>query len=217
MVYNKADFRILKDKFSQSLVTQYGEPLSCELYGASFSHGALAIETQHGDAHEIHVAEACNIAAVISSIGRILSLPRSDIACEEMSEVLLLRLDVLREYIRSAVETSHEGAYTESNADMTIKRWAGFLKHPSDYVFAHRCLSSPEVTYEPPTIEIDCAFLTAWDKLKRGERDQKKSDLAHRVVSVKLPDVGKIEAFFSSCADHINKLIAANTQQRAAP
>lgn len=211
MTYNKADFRILKEKFEKILIGKDGEPLSCDLYDHPFSHGFIRIESTDGDPDEYHLAEACNIAAVIASISRIMSLPKSNIACAEMSEVLLLRLDVLREYICATVKTSHKGAYIETSADMTIKRWAGFLKHPSNYVFAHRCLSSTGVTYDPPTIEIDCSFLTAWDKLKLNERDQKKSDLAHRIVLIKLPDVEKIEAFFSSSANHINKLIAANT------
>lgn len=216
MTYTKADFRILKDKLNQSLVAQNGEPLSCELYGVSFAHGALSIESEQGDVHEIHVAEACNIAAVISSIGRILSLPRSDIACEEMSEVLLLRLDVLREYIRATIETALK-SYAETDDDKMVRRWAGFLKHPYEYVFAHRCLSSSGAIFDPPAIEIDCAFLTAWDKITPKERDKRKADLANQIVSVKLPSVAKIAAFFDSSANHINKLIAANTLQGVSP
>ncbi|MGO7906877.1 hypothetical protein ELG83_24770 (plasmid) [Rhizobium leguminosarum] len=209
MAYSKADFRTLTQQLHQSLIAQNGEPLSCELYATPFSHGSITVEYDNGD-QDHHVAEACNIAAVISSIGRILSLPRSNIACEEMSEVLLLRLDVLREYIRAAIETAHKGTYSETDADRMVRRWAGFLKHPSEYVFAHRCLSSTGTTFDPPAIEINCAFLASWDKLKLYERDQKKSDLAHQIVSVNFPSIAKIDAFFKATANHINKLIAAN-------
>lgn len=188
------------------------EPLSCVLYESPSVHGALIVQFDDGVEDHYHVAEACNIAAVINSVRRILSLPRSEIACEEMSEVLILRLDVLREYIRATVETSHKGSYSESEADKMIRRWAGFLKHPSDYVFAHRCLSSDGVTYEPPAIEIDCAFLTRWDSLKPRERDMMKADLKNQIVTVGLPAVDQIEAFLTSSAQHINELIEANAR-----
>ncbi len=102
-------------------------PCPVVLYESPSVHGALIVQFDDGVEDHYHVAEACNIAAVINSVRRILSLPRSEIACEEMSEVLILRLDVLREYIRATVETSHKGSYSESEADKMIRRWAGFL------------------------------------------------------------------------------------------
>lgn len=188
------------------------EPLSCVLYEAPSLHGALIVQFEDGAEDEYHVAEACNIATVINSVSRILSLPRSEIACEEMTEVLLLRLDVLREYIRATFEISHAGHYSETDSDKMIRRWAGFLKHPSDYVFAHRCLSSEGATFEPPVIDIDCDFLSRWDNLKLKERDRMKADLRSQIVTVRLPAVPKLEEFFISCAAHLNKLIAANAQ-----
>ncbi len=128
-----------------------------------------------------------------------------------MSEILILRLDVLREHIRATLDTTHKASFSETDPDKMIRRWAGFLKHPFDYVFAHRCLTSDGTTYDPPAIEIDCAFLTSWDSLKPRERDQKKTDLKNQIVTVRLPDVSKLEAFFISSADHIEKLIAANS------
>ena len=214
MAYSKAEFRILREKFQKTLIDQNNEPLSCALYDAPSLHGSLVVQHDNGVPEHYHVAEACNIAAVISSIGRILSLPRSEVACEEMSEILILRLDVLREYIRATLETAHKASFSETDPDKMIKRWAGFLKHPFDYVFAHRCLPSDGVSYDPPAIEIDCAFLTSWDSLKQRERDRKKTDFKNQIVTVKLPEVSKLEAFFMSSADHINKLIAANTLQR---
>jgi len=149
---------------------------------------------------------------VIKSIERILSLPRSNVACEEMSEVLLLRLDVLREYLVAAIKRQEGATYMETEADRVIRRWAGFLKHPSDFVFAHSCLSSWEIFFDPAPVDIDCAFLANWDGLKPYERDQKKSDLAHSIVRVQLPQVSKIEAFFESAMNHLQNLVTASSR-----
>lgn len=215
MTYDRADFQRLKTKLRETLRSPTsGEPLSCQLHDAPFSHGMLGFEFEDGEVGLSHVAEACNIASVIMSIERILGVPRSNIACKELSEVLLLRLDVLREYVCTAAKRSPKGRYSESEADQVIRRWAGFLKHPSDYVFAHSCFSSWELPPESPLIEIDCAFLATWDSLRlnQNQRDQKKRDLAHQLVSVKLPDVTKIEAFFESSANHLISLIDANSE-----
>ncbi|TBG84492.1 hypothetical protein ELG69_10420 [Rhizobium leguminosarum] len=212
MAYGKADFRRLKVILCETLTDDNGDPLSCLLHESPHSHGLLNLSFCGGEHEFHHVAEACNIANVITSIERILSLPRSNIACQEMAEVLLLRLDVLREYICTAIKRSETSHYSETEADRAIRRWAGFLKHPSDYVFAHGCFSDLEMSFDPPAIEIDCAFLTSWDSLKIGERDQRKSDLAHRLVIVRLPGIDKIEAFFKSSADHLKDLIAANSK-----
>ncbi|CDZ31171.1 Hypothetical protein NGAL_HAMBI490_60500 [Neorhizobium galegae bv. officinalis] len=207
MTYARADFRRLLATLRGTLITREGEPLSCALHDAEHSHGLLTLVLPDGKLLPLHVAEACNIADVIKSVERILNMPRSNVACSELSEVLLLRLDVLREYIAAAVKR-HDGlSYTETEADRVIRRWAGFLKHPSDYVFAHRCLASWELSFDPPAIQIDCAFLAAWDAFRPAERDQKKSDLAHQVVEVELPEVAKIEAFFQSSAKHVGDLI----------
>ena len=212
MTYDRADFQRLNTKLRATLLSQEdGDPLSCRLHDAPFSHGMLSIEFENGEELDFHAAEACNIANVIKSIERILSLPRSNVACNELSEVLLLRLDVLREYVCTAAKRSGQrSSYSESEPDRVIRRWAGFLKHPSDYLFAHRCLPSWDLIAEEPSIEIDCEFLAAWDRLRPNERDQRKSDLAHQLVSVKLPDVAKIEAFLESSAAHLVSLIDAS-------
>lgn len=212
MAYDKADFQRLKASLSETLTDNAGEPLSCLLHETPGSHGLLNLSFGNGDNEVLHVAEACNIASVITSIKRILSLPRSNLACEQMAEVLLLRLDVLREYICAAIKRSEAVQYAETEADRVIRRWAGFLKHPNDYVFAHSCFSDLDVSFDPPAIEIDCAFLTNWDTLKISERDQRKSELAHRLVIVRLPGIDKIAAFFKSSADHLKDLIAANSK-----
>lgn len=212
MAYDKADFQRLKTSLDETLTDDTGEPLSCLLHEAPRSHGLLNLDFGDGEHELYHVAEACNIANVITSIKRILSLPRSNVACEEMAEVLLLRLDVLREYICATIKRSQSVQHAETEADRVIRRWAGFLKHPSDYVFAHSCFSDLEVSFDPPAIEIDCAFLANWDSLKISERDQRKSELAHRLVIVRLPEIGKVEAFFKSSADHLKDLIAANAK-----
>ncbi|WP_029618004.1 hypothetical protein [Pseudorhizobium marinum] len=140
MAYNRADFPRLKASLSETLTDDIGDPLSCLLHETPHSNDLLNLS--FGDAeHEFyHVAEACNIASVIASIKRILSLPRSNLACEEMAEVLLLRLDVLREYICTAIKRSQSVQYAETEADRVIRRWAGFLKHPNDLV-SHKVVS----------------------------------------------------------------------------
>lgn len=213
MAYNKADFQRLKATLSETLTDDTGELLSCLLHETPHSHGLLNLTFGDGEYEFLHVAEACNIASVITSIKRILSLPRSNVACEEMAEVLLLRLDVLREYISAAIKRSQQSTqYAETEADRVIRRWAGFLKHPNDYVFAHSCFFDLEVSFDPPAIEIDCAFLANWDNLDKRKRDQRKSELAHRLVIVRLPGIEEIEAFFTSSADHLKGLIAADSK-----
>ncbi len=211
MPYNKADFLRLREAFRNSLVAD-GEPISCRLHDADNSHGLLTLVMPDGEHLPLHVAEACNIANVIKSIERILSLPRSNVACEEMSEVLLLRLDVLREYLVAAIKRQEGATYMETEADRVIRRWAGFLKHPSDFVFAHSCLSSWEISFDPAPIDIDCAFLANWDDLKPYERDRKKSDLAHSIVRVQLPQVSKVESFFQSSAKHLQELLTVSSR-----
>lgn len=212
MAYDKADFQRLKVTLSEILTDDTGEPLSCLLHETPHSHGLLNLKFGDGEDEFLHVAEACNIASIITSIKRILSLPRSNVACEEMAEVLLLRLDVLREFICTAIKRSESVQYAETEADRVIRRWAGFLKHPSDYVFAHSCFSDLEIPFDPPAIEIDCSFLANWDRLSISERDQRKSELAHRLVIVRLPETRKIESFFKSSGDHLKQLIAANSK-----
>lgn len=211
MAYNKADFLRLREVFRDSLVAN-GEPISCRLHEADNSHGLLTLVMPDGEHLPLHVAEACNIASVIKSIERILCLPRSNVACEEMTEVLLLRLDVLREYMVAAIRRQEGAIYMETEADRVIRRWAGFLKHPSDFVFAHSCLSSWEISFDPAPIDIDCAFLATWDGLKPHERDRKKSDLAHSIVRVKLPHLSKIEEFFESSKKHLQDLVTASSR-----
>lgn len=211
MAYSKEDFRRLRAKLRETLILRDGSPLSCSLHEAEHAHGLLTLILPDGEHMPLHVAEACNIADIVSSVDRILALPRSNVACRDMAEVLLLRLDVLREYIAAAVKR-HEGlCYGETEADRVIRRWAGFLKHPSEYVFAHRCLSSWEIAFDPPAIRIDCSFLRGWDALKQSERDLKKTDLAHHVVEVHLPAVEQIEKFLEAASSHLEALIQASS------
>lgn len=210
-MYNRADFRRLLAKLDASLIAPESGPLSCLLHEAPYSHGLVNVSFTQSDYHFPHAAEACNIASVIGSIRRILSLPRSNVACEEMAQVLLLRLDVLREYISAAIKRSQRVRYLETSAELCIRRWAGFLKHPSDYVFACTCFTDLDAVFDPPAVEIDCEFLAAWDRFNPAERDKRKRDLAHRMVSVRMPEVEKIEVFFEASAIHLQQLVEASS------
>lgn len=207
MGYSKSDFKRLREQFRMALMDDNGEPLSCRLHEHQSATGRITLVSDNGDELFSHVAEACNIADVISSIDRLLSLPRSEIACGELSETVLLRLDVLREYVSSAFKISSENQYTETAADLLIRRWAGFLKHPSEFVFAHRCLSDLDVSFVEPPIIINTDFLAQWDGLRIREKDKKKSELANAIVTVDLPSIGDIEPFFSASAKHLKRLL----------
>nr|WP_321524906.1 hypothetical protein [uncultured Cohaesibacter sp.] len=207
MGYSKSDFKHLQKQFRIMLIDDNGEPLSCQLHEHHGATGRITILSDTGHELTSHVAEACNIANVISSIDRLLSLPRSEIACEELSETVLLRLDVLREYISSAFKIASHNHYDETAADLLIRRWAGFLKHPSEFVFAHRCLSDWDIDFDKPPIIINTDFLAQWDGLKIREKDRKKSELANAIVTVDLPPIGDIEPFFSASAMHLKRLL----------
>lgn len=213
MGYSKSDFHELETALTSALINENDEPLSCQLHDHLGATGRLLFISESGKEIGSHVAEACNIADIISSIERLFKLPRSNIACEELSEILLLRLDVLREYISSSFKSTFPDRYTESEHDKIIRRWAGFLKHPCDYVFAHRCLSDLNIEFDEPPIIIDTQFLVGWDKLNGPEKDKEKSKLAHKVVSVDLPSVNEIKPFFNSSADHIKVLLKVSTLQ----
>ena len=191
-----------------ALIDDNGEPLSCQLHEHGGATGRIALLSDSGDEITSHVAEACNIADVIFSIDRLLSLPRSEIACEELSETMLLRLDVLREYISSAFKNSLHNHYHENDADLLVRRWAGFLKHPSEYVFAHRCLSTWGVDFDEPPICINSNFLAQWDGLNPRQKDKKKSELANKIVSIELPPIDDIGSFFTECANHLRCLLS---------
>lgn len=209
MVCVLGEFLEMRKSLNRSLKIESGEPLSCQLYECSSAAEVFSINDGAGDFLDFHVAEACNIAGLIASIERILSLPKSNVACNEMSEIFLLSLDVLREYIRAAVAV---GQYYESEADKTIRAWAGFIKHPKDYVFAHRCLSDIYVGTSSQSATITSRFLKSWDGLTTREKDAKKSDLAHRLVFVEFPSVDEISDFFDSCAVHLQALIKSFTR-----
>lgn len=159
-MYSYKDFKFLKRAFCDSLFRD-SRPLSCKLYD------------QHP---EFHIPEACNIANILFAIKRILTLPRSNTACNDLSETLILQLDVLREYIHNMFE--HDGykdktKYNPTDFDKTIKIWAGFIKHPKKTVFAHRCnIAVPEIT-------IDTNFLKSWEeqKLSFTKKDNEKEKI----------------------------------------
>lgn len=209
MSYNLGNFQELRKRLYGTLKDQSGAPISCRLYEAPRENGALSLIGETGDEIDFHIAEACNIAGVITSLERILSLPRSNVACHELSEVLLLTLDVLRENIRDA---SASDRYQETDADSNIKSWAGFIKHPKDYVFAHRCLSDIYPATTPATVVIDSNFLKSWDGLSNRDKDARKTELANRIVSVGMPSVDELSNFFESCAVHLDRMITPPIQ-----
>lgn len=204
MSYSLNDFQELRKRLIETLKSQSGESISCRLYEAPRPNGALSLVDENGDEIQYHVAEACNISGIIISLERILSLPRSNVACEELSEVFLLTLDVLRENIRDA---SASDCYQATDADSNIKSWAGFIKHPKDYVFAHRCLSDIYPDLTPPAVVIDSNFLKSWNGLSYRERDARKTELANCIVSVRVPSVVELCDFFESCAAHLNRMV----------
>ncbi|WP_372990258.1 hypothetical protein [Sulfitobacter sp.] len=209
MAYCREDFLVLRVRLNRSLRDQSGEPLSCQLYDCDSAAGSLSLIDDYGDEVEFHVAEACNIANLITSLDRILSLPRSNIACSDMSEIFLISLDVLREYIQAASEPDR---YQETEADKNIRAWAGFIKHPQRYVFAHRCLSDSYEDANPETATISTNYLRSWDGLNRREKDARKADLAHRIVAVELPSVDEVSEFYNSCAKHLQVLIKSENK-----
>ncbi|MFT3689062.1 hypothetical protein [Paenirhodobacter sp.] len=204
MAYNLEDFSVMRKRLQEALKDEAGVPLSCQLFDCCNPAGYVQIVDGAGNVVEYHVAEACNIAGMINSLGRILALPRSNVSCRELSEMFLVSLDVLREYIRAAFPTRF---YNEVEDDKVIRRWAGFIKHPSDFVFAHRCLSEKYSDCEPTPIVITSSYLKEWDNLRREDRDAKKRELANRIVTVELPSVGEVLRFFDSCANHLKRLI----------
>lgn len=211
MGYSRSQFRELKAAFDTALLDAEGEPRSCGLYTVEVAEADFKeADDLAAVLHQLHIPEACNIAGVISSVQRLLNLPRSDVACGELSEVLIISLDMLRENIRDAV--GHAAGYQETEADRSIRRWAGFLKHPRQYVFAHRCFDDSELG-DLERVKIDTEFLTAWDRLNSREKDRKKSELARKFAVATLPAVSELTNFFASCAGHLDLLIQTGRQR----
>lgn len=211
MGYSRTEFRELKAAFDAALLGTDGEPKSCRLYDDDLEEIEISDDLA-SMLRQFHIPEACNIAGVISSIQRLLGLPRSDVACSELSEVLIISLDMLRENIRDAVG---DRGYLESDADRSIRRWAGFLKHPRNYVFAHRCFDDDDELEALKPIKIDTEFLAAWDQLRTREKDRKKAELARNFVVATLPAVPELTNFFASCATHLDLLIRTGRHQHS--
>ncbi|QFQ87303.1 hypothetical protein F8A10_07630 [Paracoccus kondratievae] len=206
MTYGLKEFSELHKLLKEKLTDERGDPLSCRLYECAGARGSIDLVDENGCKIDHHIAEACNIAGQIKSLRRLLSLPRSHVACADLSEVFLINLDVLRTHIRAA---SASDRYQESEADAVIRRWAGFLKHPCDYVFAHKCLFRDYPDTDPPTITITSSFLKEWDGLNGTQKDRKKAELANRIVAVQLPTIDELSSFFDACASHLTALVDA--------
>lgn len=178
------------------------EPLICELHECTNAPGAAVFEFDDGSSR-IHVAEACNVAAVVNSVDRILSLPRSTVACEDLAEVLLLRLDVLREYVRDLVPSEQ---YSETAHEELIRCWAGFLKHPRGYVLAHRCVIDwGEIE---GALVLDNPAVVAFSKLgSNANKDKEKDKYKNKPVKVILPTSKQIMNFFCDCKSHMENAI----------
>ena len=202
-MYTKQDFQAFRASLKTQLESTSGELLICDLYECKNAPGAVTIEYPNGNT-ELHVAEACNVAAVVKSVDLILSLPCSTVDCEDLSEVMLLRLDVLREYIRALLPPSD---YEETDAEELIRRWAGFLKHPRGFVLAHRCLGDWEGV--EGALVLDREAVTKFGQITNiTERDRAKDKYQNRPVKVVLPTVDEIEDFFSACRRHMELAIA---------
>lgn len=202
-MYSLDEFRMLKAGFRAKLIAPAtNEPLICNLHECMNVPGTIIINYADGTSDR-HVAEACNVAAIVNSVDRLLSLPRSTVACEDLSEVLLLRLDVLREYVRDLIpyETS-----TEAAAEKLIRAWAGFLKHPRGFVLAHRCIVD-WVDFEE-TVELDNNAVINFSELgNNAQKDLAKDKFRNEPVRVSLPTVAEIEQFFEVSCKRMQKAI----------
>lgn len=204
--YDKDDFRNLSETLKKALYDA-GEPLSCLWHNAIDNFDHLIVEYDDGD-RETHVAEACNLAAVVSGMERLLSLPKSHIACSELSEIILLQFDVLREYLRDAVPT---GGLPETQNELVIRLWAGFLKHPRQLVSAHRCDWIPSDD-DTPVVGTDT--LLAWDtalkaaRNRNAKRDELKRQYENRVATIQLPEVSFLVQFLKDCGTRANQPLA---------
>lgn len=202
-MYSLLEFKNLKVAIKEKLMlANSSEPLICGLHQCLNAPGCVEIQYGNGNS-EFHVAEACNVAAVVNSIERLLSLPRSNVACEDLSEVLLLRLDVLREYVRDLIpyDTSQEDA-----SEKRVRAWAGFLKHPRGFVLAHKCI----VDWDnfPETVQLDNNAVIAFCELGSNNRkDQAKDQYKNVPVRVELPSVAEIEEFFDICSKRMHQAI----------
>lgn len=215
MGYDRSDFKEIRQALRSALLVDDNEPIACQLHEALESPGR--VELQHELLSETidHVAEACNIAELISSTDRLLSLPRSNVACSDLSDLLILNLDLMREYIRASYRGRQNLTYMETEADSVIRRWAGFIKHPQEFVFAHKCLSDLVVHFDQEVVQIDSEFLSLWDGLTNAEKDRNKRALANCFVSIQIPRVEAIQDFFHSSSVHLKRLINSGLKPNA--
>ena len=201
-MYSKKDFTEILASLRGTLKTDTGDALCCKLHECGNAPGAVEIEYADGST-DLHVAEACNVAAVIESLDRILSLPRSTVACQELSEVMLLRLDVVREYVRSLLP---EADYQEADAEALIRWWAGFLKHPGGFVLAHRCFG--DVSMIEGALRLDKDAITTFGQMgSHDKKDRVKKSYENLPVEVVLPTILEIDEFFKACRNHIEKAL----------
>lgn len=202
-MYALNDFKTLRTSFRTCLVSsETDDPLICGLYECENTPGAVEFVFDDGSS-EIHVAEACNVAAVVNSVDRILSLPRSTVACEDLAEVLLLRLDVLREYVRDLIPSDR---YSETAHEELIRCWAGFLKHPRGFVLAHRCVVDWGDIEDALVLDGDA--VVAFSKLGSiAKKDKEKDKFRNEPVKVALPTCDQIVMFFHDCKTRMETAI----------
>ena len=202
-MYTLNDFKMLRMNFRTCLVrSDTADPLICGLYECENAPGAVEFEFDDGSS-EIHVAEACNVAAVVNSVDRILSLPRSTVACEDLAEVFLLRLDVLREYVRDLIPSDQ---YRETANEQLIRCWAGFLKHPRGFVLAHRCVMDWDDIEDALVLDGDA--VVAFSKLgSNAKKDAEKDKFRNEPVKVDLPTSEQIISFFHDCKSRMETAI----------
>lgn len=203
--YDLEDFHVMRDAMASRLYDGE-EPVCCAWHAQPEKFDHLVVAWEDGD-EETHVAQACNVASIIAGIERLLALPRSHVACASLSEILLLQFDILREYVRDSVQDS---AFVEEKNETIIRLWAGFLKHPRQFISTHRCdwLIDEEVA-----AVVDTSFLLQWDdelkgaRNKNAKRDAMKQGYSNTVAEVHLPEVRDLTQFITTTGERILKLL----------
>ena len=208
--YTLEDFRNMRDALDRLLFDDAKQPNICGLYNLE-NLGEREGTLELGEF--IHSSIACNLASIVQSIDRILQLPRSQIACEQLTEVLILRCDVLRETIRAASKDTFK---SETANETNVRLWSGFLKHPDRFVFAHKCFGNLEIDFYK--FVIDDGVLKDWADKGKNSRPKKKrfklaaeekARFANKLVRVSYPSPASLIDFFKDTRDRIKHVISA--------
>ncbi|RNF33372.1 hypothetical protein A7A09_016565 [Paracoccus methylarcula] len=116
---------------------------------------------------------------------------------------MLLRLDVLREYIRDLLGDTYT---QEQDAERLVRNWAGFLKHPRGFALAHRC----DFEWEDAEgiLRLDNEAVKEFGRIRQNDdKDRAKEKYRNNPVEVILPTVDEIESFFKVCQNRMQAAI----------